>query len=100
MTNFDDIAAKTRDWQDEQFGCTKVEATLALCEETGELARAVLKTKQNIRHDSRGNVAEEIGDVLLTVISLADRHGLSAQQCLMERFNRLKTLDFKKGNGR
>lgn len=94
MIDLDKMASAIRDWQDEQFGCNKIEAALAMCEEAGELARAVLKAKQGIRPETRGNVGEEIGDVIMTAMALADRYGLSVDTCLRDRFKRMKTLNF------
>jgi NTP pyrophosphatase (non-canonical NTP hydrolase) len=92
--DLDQIAERTRQWQDKNFKMDAVLGALVLCEESGEVARAVGKKAVGIRPGTRGDVGEEIGDVLLTAIALADRHGLSAERCMMERFNRLATLDF------
>lgn len=93
--NLDELALQARAWQDANFkNFSKLHAALQLCEESGEVVRAVLKEDLGVRPDTRGRVDEEIGDVLLAVLALADRHGLSAEECLRVRFVRLDTLDF------
>ena len=94
----DDVAREVREWQDRELGTNRVEGALALCEEAGEVARAVLKTKQGIRPETRGDVGDELGDVLMAALALADRHGLSAMECLQRRLGRLRTLTFKRGD--
>jgi len=97
LVDLDRVAKTTREWQDRNFpDIVKIDATLALCEEVGEVARAVLKEKLGIRPETRGDVGDEIGDVLLLAIALADRHGLSANDCLMRRGERMLKLDFTK----
>lgn len=51
--------------------------------ELGELADAVLKRKHE-------GIKDGIGDVLVTLIIVADREGLSLRQCLAHAYDQIK----------
>lgn len=91
-----EIGRKARDWQDKNFNTSKVKGALALCEEAGEVARAVNKEDDGIRPETRGDVGDEIGDVLLAATALANRYGLDPQTCVERRLKRMLKLDFTK----
>ena len=93
-TDLDLMARDCREWQDKNFKTDKVRGALTICEEAGEIARAVNKEDAGIRPETRGNVGDEIGDVILGCLALADRYGLSVTECLHRRNERRKKLDF------
>lgn len=61
-------------------------------EEVGETARAVLKC------DIDG-VKDGIGDIMVTLIILAEQHKLSIQECLNTAWNEIKNRKGKTVNG-
>ena len=92
MIEINGVGRRVHYWQRTVLGATDVETALALCEEAGEVARVILKTSLGIRPNTRGDLAEEIGDVLLCVLSLASRGGVNAEQALSDRLDRLEGL--------
>lgn len=76
-TALNEIGARHREWQDKNFdNCTSLTQALALAEECGEVCRAVLKTHHGIRESDRGQVGEELADVILVATALAHRLGI------------------------
>lgn len=61
-------------------------------EEMGEVARAVLK-------DDRPEIIDGIGDVLVTLIILAEIKGLKLEECLEAAYNVIKHRTGKTVNG-
>lgn len=91
-----EVGRKVREWQDVNFDePTMVEQLAVLTEEVGELARVIIKTHHNVRPASRGVLEEELCDVLLCVLSLADRGGVDIEAALERRLVRLMSLDFR-----
>lgn len=82
-------------WQTEQFNANMLERALALAEEAGEVARVVLKTSNNVRPSTRGNLREELADVFLTVCGLAGAGDIDLEDAVREKFERLLSLDFR-----
>lgn len=61
-----------------------------LMEETGELARNVAK----------GNdVQDDVGDMLVVLINIVEREGLTLQGCLLHAFNEISHRTGKMQNG-
>lgn len=86
-------------WNAHNFGDDKsrIEDALVVCEEAGELARAVLKQHQQIRgtyDEWQGEIAKEVGDVVITLASLAANAGLSLQDCIADRWAVVGARDF------
>lgn len=94
QNSLNDIGRQTRAWQDRNFQPDKVRSALQLCEEAGEVARAVGKEQDGIRPNSRGSVAAELGDVVLSAAALADRHGIDLEHAVKARLERCLALDF------
>ena len=61
-------------------------------EELGEVARAILK-------DDEEGLIDGIGDVLVTLIILANQKGLTIEQCLKHAWNEIKDRKGKTVNG-
>jgi len=62
------------------------------CEEVGELARGLIESDYNKTRDA-------IGDVVVTLILLADMHGMSLQECLQAAYNEIKDRTGKMVDG-
>lgn len=96
LTNWQgDVAA----WNARNFGDEKsrIEDALVVCEEAGELARAVLKQHQGIRGtyaEWQDEIAKEIGDVVITLASLAENAGLDLGDCIAARWETVSARDF------
>ncbi len=85
----DDMQAEVAAWHRREFPKAKQEwLALIVCEEAGEVARAVLKLAQGIRQETdwRAEVEKESADVLVALCALADRFGFSLEQAWRERF--------------
>lgn len=92
-----DIGKRSRELQDRVFNHPSPEQRcLAFCEEMGEVARVVLKTGQGIRPETRGNLADEVGDALLTILALADFFEVDADAAAARRLDYLASLDYTK----
>ena len=61
-------------------------------EEMGELARAILKNDTE-------NIKDSIGDVLVTLIILAETQGMNIEQCLQFAWDEIKDRKGIKVNG-
>lgn len=55
-------------------------AALALAEECGEVVRCVLDSEYYGKRDDEA-LGEEVGDVLIALVELCDRYGLSLDAC-------------------
>ncbi len=58
----------------------RVGAALALAEECGEVMRCVLE-REYYGKDIGADLADEVGDVLIALLEVCDRYGLSAAEC-------------------
>ena len=77
-------------------GETIEEAALALCEEAGEVARAVIKRSHQARHegdraprDWTANLREELGQVVIVAMKMAEREGFSLWGSIAEGLAKL-----------
>jgi len=90
----DELSMAVLAWADERGLIDKENAPrqmLKVIEEVGELAGSIAKQNES-------DTVDAIGDVLVTVIILAEQMGLSAMQCLGEAYNEIaertgKTVD-------
>lgn len=70
-----------------------------LAEETGELARAIVKTHQGIRGSAeqwRVEAMKESGDIMVMLANIANSVGFSLTGALEERWAEVRQRDFKK----
>lgn len=74
-------------------------ATLGLCEEAGELARAVVKMAEGIRgtpHEWKIEAAKELGDVIIKAAQVADFLGLDLHAEVWGRWDEIQRRDWKR----
>lgn len=95
MIDLNGMTKLISDWQTTQFNANILERALALAEESGEVARVILKTSNGIRPETRGNLREELADVFLTVCGLAGASGIDLEEAVQERLERTLNLDFR-----
>lgn len=84
-----DLQAEVAEWHRREFPKAKPEwLALIVCEEAGEVARAVLKMAQGIRTETdwQAELEKESADVLVALCALADRFGFDLGQAWNERF--------------
>lgn len=92
------IAHRVRQWRLKNFGeQTRARNALQICEEAGEVARAVGKADEGIRPETRGNLADELGDVILATCGMAAAEGIDLVEVVKRRLARMESLDFTKG---
>lgn len=95
----DDFGARVYAWRVLNFGePSAMRNALQICEESGEVARAVGKAEERIRPETRGNLADELGDVLLAVCGMAANEGIDLQAIAHQRLVRMEGLDFRDGS--
>jgi len=76
-------------------GSTDQAQLAKLIEEVGELARAL----RNEKSDANYQTADAIGDVLVVLINIALRNGLTLRTCLHRAFNDIKDRKGKMVDG-
>ena len=90
-----DLQNKILDWAIEKNITNSDNAKSQLLksfEEMGELARALLKNDTE-------NIKDSIGDVLVTLIILAETQGMNIEQCLQFAWDEIKDRKGKMVNG-
>ena len=84
-----------RQWADERgiykSGDTKTQYT-KLCEESGELARAILKK-------DKAELIDAIGDMMVVLTNLAALEGLKVEDCVVSAYDVIKSRHGKMVNG-
>lgn len=96
MTPLNEIGQRHREWQDRNFdGISVLTQGLVLAEECGEVARAIVKEHHGIRAHDRGNLAEELADVILVATALAARAGIDMDAALASKAARRDLKDFR-----
>jgi len=94
-STMDELCMGVLAWADERGLIDKENAPkqmLKVMEEVGELAGAIAKQNET-------DTVDAIGDVLVTVIILAEQMGLSATECLGEAYNEIAGRTGKTVNG-
>lgn len=90
----DDLRAFQRElgaWCVKTYGPqTLAHRGLCVAEEAGEVCRAILKSEQGIRPSDRGDLGEELADVMIAALVTADVAGLDLTSILLARFDRLQ----------
>lgn len=91
------IGQAHREWQDKNFGDTVSALTqgLVLAEECGEVARVIVKRHAGIREHDRGDLADELADVVLVATALAVREGIDLDAAVASKAARRDLKDFK-----
>lgn len=79
-----DYIDKVRQWHHDRNlikGSTDKDQTLKLLQELGELSDSVCKGK---------DVSDDLGDMMVVIINIAERNGLTLQTCLEKAWNDIK----------
>ena len=67
----------------------RVGAALALAEECGEVMRCVLDGEYYGK-DTRAALADEVGDVLISLLEVCDRYGIQLADCAVQAIAKLE----------
>lgn len=98
MTHIDQSQVKT--WFMKNFPMeSRVSITLGLCEETGEVARAVLKQAQGIRgtyEEWDAEIRKELGDVYLKLLQIAVFCDIDLDEAIKDRWETISQRDWVK----
>ena len=93
MKDINELIISIREWHHDRnliHGSTEKDQVLKLIQEVGELSDNVC----------RGNdIADDIGDILVILINIMLRRGLSLQQCLEVAYNDIKDRKGKMVDG-
>lgn len=91
----EDIGRRVGEWRLQNFGEQSRMRNLAqITEEVGEVARAAGKEEEGIRPETRGNIADELGDVILATCGMAYAEGIDLSAVIARRLERMEGLDF------
>lgn len=63
------------------YGSTDKDQVLKLAQELGELSDSVCKSR---------SVVDDLGDMLVVMINIAERNGVNLEQCLEHAWNEIK----------
>jgi len=84
------ISAMQRDvgsWHRRSFpGATAEHIALVLAEEAGEVCRVIVKRAFGHRKQTRGDLGDELGDVLIVLCALAESEGIDLEASAVERW--------------
>lgn len=101
--NFEDYQVAVAEWTDEFMpGYTTEYALIKLFEEVGEIAQLIAKQTYNKpksieeRINVKTRIAEEIGDAISVLSSLANSYGLSLDLCAVSSVSKLKRTTYAK----
>ena len=96
MTPLNAIGQAQREWQDKNFdGISALSQGLAYSADVGQLVLAILKRYHGIREHDRGNLADELADVVLVATALAVREGIDLDEAVASKAARRDLKDFK-----
>jgi len=83
-------------WREMNFGQqSHMRMALQICEEAGEVARVIGKADEGIRPETRGNLAEELCDVILASAAMAAQCDIDIEAAMAARIKRMLSLDFR-----
>ena len=89
--DLDDHACAILRLQRSKFGDMDMgQQALVLAEETGEVCRVVVKTEQGIRPDTRGDLGEELADVLMVALGMFAQAGINPDHALRAKMRKLE----------
>ena len=95
QTSFKELSGSVIDWAKQRELLSPENAKsqyLKFIEESGELARGILKADATETEDA-------FGDVLVTLIILAEQLGYNLERCLQTAYNEIKSREGKTVNG-
>ncbi len=64
--------------------------TMHLCEETGEICRAIINLKFKKESTNIENLKQEIADVILLTSKLANSYGIDIEKSIKDKIEKLK----------
>lgn len=89
-----------REWVNRNFpGETLEQATLGVCEESGELAHAILKRQQGIRGteaEHRFAAIDAVADMIIFSLSVCDHLEVRLEDVLAVTWSEVRKRDWKK----
>ncbi len=91
--NLDTLTYKVKDWHHDRNlidGSTDKDQFCKLIQEAGELSDSICKGK---------SVADDIGDMMVVLINIAERNNLTLSQCLESAWNDIKDRKGKMVDG-
>ena len=94
MNTLDELILKVEEWAKAR-GLDKAESSKQFCkviEECGEIASALVRGQ-------REELKDGIGDVIVTLIILAQQQGLTVEECLAFAYDEIKNRTGKMVNG-
>lgn len=98
MSEMDDFQAEVGSWVARCFpNEDPLERALVLCEEAGEVARAVLKRHQSIRgtrDEWTAELLKELGDVMICVAATAHIEGVLLSEVVTKRWTAISMRDY------
>ena len=78
-----------RNWQWARFPCDEeTRAAGKVCEEAGELMGAVIRLKEG--RSAMSNIAEEFGDVFISLMGVANFYGFDAMNVIEARWETVR----------
>ena len=94
-----DVASEVPLWAAYNFPSrTRVDVTLGLAEEVGEVCRAVLKADQGIRgtrEEWMRELEKELGDVFIKLVDVAAIHGIDIEDAVVKRWAEIRRRDWQ-----
>lgn len=91
------VARRVHAWRLNLFGEQSRMRNLAqIVEEVGEVARACGKEEEGIREHDRGNLADELGDVILATLGMSRAEGIDIESVVKRRLLRMESIDYGK----
>jgi hypothetical protein len=92
-SNLDTLVYKVKGWHHDRnliHGSTDKDQYCKLIQEAGELSDSICKGK---------SVADDIGDMMVVLINIAERNGLTMTQCLSKAWDDIKNRKGKMVGG-
>ena len=92
-----EIGHRVDAWRKKNFGVqSRWRNAGQIGEEVGEVFRAIGKGEEGIRPETRGNLPDELGDVLLATLGMIAAEGFDPEEIINRRIGRMERLDFTK----
>lgn len=100
LLTFEKLQEEQREWSLRNFGPhDAIDPMLGLVEEVGELAHAMLKSKQGIRGTKEEHEAaakDSVGDILVYLADFCTSSGWDMQQIIQDTWSAVKQRDWTK----
>ena len=102
MKQLEQLQDEQYEWSRANFGPQDpMLPLLGIMEEVGELCHAVLKRKQNIRHneDHLANEKDAIGDIVIFMMDYCNRRGFNLLQLINKAWEEVQQRDWTDKDG-